>query len=419
MQFEIHSAHRKFGDEMKILHLSTTSEGGAGKAALRIFQAQVAAGLDSTLVTRTETFKGEFLRAKHKVKPGNILASKLTTLFLRIVSRKEFGLLTYRSQTTLDKRVISTHNPDIVHVHNWFNLLSIMDLDWLVKNYNCVFTLHDERLLTGGCHYSLNCNKWEKLCTNCPQARIGFSQLTASGEKLSSIFTRTRNKFAVISPSGWIHTKAMRSRLGANPNLMRIIRNPMERIFYEFDARESKRIKGRIIFVATELDNPHKGLEDLIRALKMAKLNSPQTYLELELVGSGNWETNRLPQIPSVVFSNLMPEQIAERLSLADILIVPSKIDNLPSVVVEGQMAGCIVIAAAVGGIPELINHGVTGYLYSGGEVELSSRILEVLNLDDRDTKRSEIQSFIRTKLSWNKIVNETLDLYRDLIYFK
>ena len=50
----------------------------------------------------------------------------------------------------------------IFHIHNWFNLINLMELRKLLDlGYGVVFTLHDQRLFTGGCHYSLNCSKFK------------------------------------------------------------------------------------------------------------------------------------------------------------------------------------------------------------------------------------------------------------------
>jgi glycosyltransferase involved in cell wall biosynthesis len=61
-------------------------------------------------------------------------------------------------------------------------------------------------------------------------------------------------------------------------------------------------------------------------------------------------------------------EQIVEELKAADFFIHPSIIDNSPHSVCEAQMIGCPVIASNVGGVPQLVEHGVTGWLYPYNE---------------------------------------------------
>jgi alpha-maltose-1-phosphate synthase len=51
----------------------------------------------------------------------------------------------------------------------------------------------------------------------------------------------------------------------------------------------------------------------------------------------------------------------------ADLLLLPSRADFTPNVINEAYTFGLPVIAAAVGGIPEMVDHGVTGYLVDDG----------------------------------------------------
>lgn len=60
--------------------------------------------------------------------------------------------------------------------------------------------------------------------------------------------------------------------------------------------------------------------------------------------------------------------------------IVPSRYENHPGTVIEAMMMGCPVVAADVGGIPELVKHDVNGLLHRGGDAaDLADRILELL----------------------------------------
>ena len=58
-----------------------------------------------------------------------------------------------------------------------------------------------------------------------------------------------------------------------------------------------------------------------------------------------------------------------EELHELDVLIVPSKFDGCPAIVMEANACGIPVVAAPVGGIPELIDDGVNGYLVDPEDV--------------------------------------------------
>ncbi|MDQ0269726.1 glycosyltransferase family 4 protein [Cytobacillus purgationiresistens] len=56
-------------------------------------------------------------------------------------------------------------------------------------------------------------------------------------------------------------------------------------------------------------------------------------------------------------------DDIPSLLSISDMLILPTLIENQPLSVIEAQISGTAVIVSAVGGVPEIIEHGMTGIL--------------------------------------------------------
>ena len=60
-------------------------------------------------------------------------------------------------------------------------------------------------------------------------------------------------------------------------------------------------------------------------------------------------------------------EEVAPILAAADMFVFPSFYDALPTVLMEAMAAGLPVVATNTGGIPEIIEHGVTGLLIQPG----------------------------------------------------
>lgn len=76
--------------------------------------------------------------------------------------------------------------------------------------------------------------------------------------------------------------------------------------------------------------------------------------------------------------------QIADELADADFYIHPSIIDNSPNTVCEAQLIGTPVIAANVGGIPQLVDDGKTGWLYPYSEPHaLAFKIMNLMGQKD------------------------------------
>jgi len=85
-----------------------------------------------------------------------------------------------------------------------------------------------------------------------------------------------------------------------------------------------------------------------------------------------------------VVFTGRV-DDIGPALAAADVLLVTSRREGMPHVVLEAMAAGTPVVATAVSGIPEIIEDGVSGLLAPAGEVEaLAQGVLEVLRDRDR-----------------------------------
>src|SRR6202011_5368985 len=62
-------------------------------------------------------------------------------------------------------------------------------------------------------------------------------------------------------------------------------------------------------------------------------------------------------------------EQVQEKLSIADIMLLPSELESFGLAALEAMACEVVPIATNVGGIPEVIEHGKSGYLAEVGEV--------------------------------------------------
>lgn len=81
-----------------------------------------------------------------------------------------------------------------------------------------------------------------------------------------------------------------------------------------------------------------------------------------------------------------MRDDVRALLARADIFCLFSKWEGLPVSILEAMIAGLPVVASAVGGVPELIEHGKTGYLVDEPNVEKAAGYLKTL-LEDSDLR--------------------------------
>jgi glycosyltransferase involved in cell wall biosynthesis len=87
----------------------------------------------------------------------------------------------------------------------------------------------------------------------------------------------------------------------------------------------------------------------------------------LALVGDGPYraELERLFAGTNTYFAGYMQGQtLASAFASADAFIFPSRTETLGLVLLEAMAAGCPVVAAASGGIPDIVQNGVNGYLF-------------------------------------------------------
>ncbi|WP_462412014.1 N-acetyl-alpha-D-glucosaminyl L-malate synthase BshA [Neobacillus sp. Marseille-QA0830] len=111
-------------------------------------------------------------------------------------------------------------------------------------------------------------------------------------------------------------------------------------------------------------------------------------------------------------------ENLEELYSISDLMLLLSEKESFGLVALEAMACGVPCIGTNVGGIPEVIDHGVTGYICEVGDVEaISQKGIEIL----RDAKlhkqfSQEAQQLARTKFNTKKIVEQYESIYFNLL---
>ena len=118
---------------------------------------------------------------------------------------------------------------------------------------------------------------------------------------------------------------------------------------------------------------------------------------------------------PYIIFNGWVPQSVVLKfIQNADILVVSSKHESLPMVIAESMAAGKVVAASAVGGIPEMIDHGINGYLFNLSEKHSLVAILE--NLYNNNEKIKEISrraNFTATRYECSNVAKKTIEFYK------
>ncbi len=119
-----------------------------------------------------------------------------------------------------------------------------------------------------------------------------------------------------------------------------------------------------------------------------------------------------------VSFSGAVPHSaLADRYAAADVYVQPSFTETFGVPIAEAMAAGVPAIGTRVGGIPEVIEDGTTGWLVESGDAQgLADAILRLLG--DKDRRRSMGIAARRRAVnlfSWEQIVQDLVSLYHSV----
>lgn len=175
------------------------------------------------------------------------------------------------------------------------------------------------------------------------------------------------------------------------------------------------------VIIYTGRLNENKGVHHLISAL--TQLRKSRNDWVCWIVGDGPNQKelqnqNKASGLENDVFFFGRRDDIPYLLSLSDIFVLPTLMENQPLSVIEAQITGKAVIASDVGGVPEIIEHGVTGVLTPAGDAQmLCININYLLEHDQyRCTLGANAQKWGLEHWSQDKAVQNVLGVYESAI---
>ncbi len=163
-----------------------------------------------------------------------------------------------------------------------------------------------------------------------------------------------------------------------------------------------------------------KGVHILIEALK--QLRGSISNWECWIVGEGEKLTELKLQAAEAGLEDFVVffgsrEDIPQLLSKADIYVLPSMIENQPLSVIEAQIVGKPIIVSDAGGLPEMVNHGITGLVVPKGNVdELRNSLYMLLaNKQYQNFLGANARNWGLEHWSLERGVEKLLEIYRNI----
>lgn len=208
----------------------------------------------------------------------------------------------------------------------------------------------------------------------------------AGRQGVSGLYTTTVERVmsalgsAIVCVSDWDRSLALGRGIGT-PDRMHVIHNG---IVAPPEAPHRGPWPARPLLVcATRLVVPQKDVALLLRALAEPGLEN----WRVRILGDGPERASLLAQRDALALKNRVEilgdrRDVADHLREADAFVLPSNWEGLPYSILEAMTAALPVVASRVGGVPELVLEGVTGFLVEPGSDVLMASALRGLDAD-------------------------------------
>jgi len=164
-----------------------------------------------------------------------------------------------------------------------------------------------------------------------------------------------------------------------------------------------------------------KGVQFLISAL--SKLKEIRTDWVCWIVGEGDKQAelqiqSRTLGLEKNIIFHGKRDDVPFLLSLSDIFVLPSLIENQPLAVIEAQIAERAIIVSDTGGLPEMVEHGVTGIVTPAGDSEVLCKNLNLLLSNEKYRKiiGSNAQKWGMKHWIPEEAVEKVLNVYQSAI---
>lgn len=272
-------------------------------------------------------------------------------------------------------RLIKDTKPDLVHCHNIYHQLTPSIMGAANKlGVPTVLTLHDykpicptyNRLRNGvACSDCLDGDFSHVLKHRCADGSLGKSGLLYAEATVQKWMGNYEKVNAFIAPCQFMQTSIAH-------------RIPDERIHLLYNGIDVNEVQpsdeddGYVLFLGRLV--AEKGAETLLKAHQQSNY-----AWKLVVAGVGPlFDVLKTQYNPSILVGYLAGDALKAMIRKASVIVVPSEwYENCPMSVLEAMAYGKPVVGSRMGGIPELVEDGVTGLLFEAGNI---SQLNEALN---------------------------------------
>lgn len=403
---------------MNILQINTIDKkGGAAKVAYSLKQELEKKG------HTTSMFVGRKYSDENNIK----LLNDVRSISGKVRRKLAYWLANDMDVFSSDKilRTLEFKNADVIHCHNlhtsYFNLETLKKISALKP---VIWTLHDMWPITAHCAHSFDGALKNNGFFTCPSLDI-YPPIAWHNEKyLENKKTKIykSSNFHLVTPSKWLAEKVGQSVLKDKP--ISVIHNgidisvfrPHDRLKcrQELDLPQDRPIA--LIVAKGGASNPWKGgnyAQEVIKAFTDHSMaySRPNIPFFVDLGGERGQTDQNLKSVGYIADQ----ETLAKYYSAADILLYPSIADNCPLIVLEAMACSLPIVSFDTGGIPELVEHKINGYVAKYKDPnDLKNGVGFLLNLPFQELEkiRQSSREKIKTSFTVEKMAEQYIKLY-------
>ena len=409
---------------MKVLYLSTSDiKGGAARGAYRLHRGFLSNGVESELIVNTKYSGDETVIGPRTttVKVVSMLRSYAAKQLMKLqrtsnryphsINLLPSGLVPY----------INGSDADVVVLH-WVGneMISIREIGRIDKK--TVWRLADQWAFSGAEHYVLpgHDNRYiEGYCaTNRPEedGGIDIDKWTWSRKKKHLL----RKPMTIVAGSRWLGDCAKASYLFRDKRVEVIPSGLDTSVYKPIDrgiAREilNLPVEDKLVLFGSlsATSDVRKGFHLLLPALDYLRERIGDRVSAV-VIGATEPRTASECKMPFHYLSTLQDDwSLALAYSAVDLFVLPTMQDNLPYTVIEAMACGTPCVSFAVGGLPEMIEQGKTGYLATPFDCDELAQGMQAI-LDDEEI-RAAMGENCRQKALWEYDINVQVRRYMSL----
>ena len=393
---------------MNFLLITNNDTDGIGQTVVNLFNNLKKNGHSAQILTLHK-----FYNDKDIVKIKRSFFFRLFFYSLNFL-KKNFNELFWFNISSINFSTISNYikNCDVIIIFTFQKLISTKILNKIFK-YNKIVFLRplDMEIISGGCHFNGNCNRYMKACLSCPKIYFdNFLHLAAKNlEDKKKIIERFKPK--VIVQNTFVKSLVKKSYLlnYSDPKIIPVGVNQERSKYYSKNEARKKLglpLKEKIIlFITYNLSSYNKGGHLLIKSLEILEKKyffKKKKNNKINLLTIGNCKNFSL-NLNYIKHLNAGIIHSDHKLNLyyraADILVSPSIFDFGPHVVNEAISNDLPVVAFKVGTANDVIKDSVNGYLIKCFDTKEYSLAIKKL-LDKKKLKNKKLRSKIKEKRS-------------------